>query len=82
MNTKILPLNKLPLNKTGFIYNIQCSENVKRRLLDLGIIKNTCIKSILKSPSGGLKAFAVRGSLIAIRDEDSSLIQVYFEENN
>lgn len=80
MNTKILPLNKLPLNKTGFIYTIQCSENVKRRLLDLGIIKNTCIKSILKSPSGGLKAFAVRGSLIAIRDEDSSLIQVYIEK--
>ena len=77
MNTKIITLNKLPVNKTGFIYNIQCSENVKRRLLDLGIVKNTCIKAILKSPSGGLKAFEIRGSLIGIRDEDSSLIQIY-----
>ena len=77
MNTKIITLNKLPVNKTGFIYNIKCSENVKRSLLDLGIVKNTCIKAILKSPSGGLKAFEIRGSLIAIRDEDSSLIQIY-----
>ncbi len=79
MNTKITTLNKLPVNETGFIYDIQCSENVKRRLLDLGIVKNTCIKTILKSPSNGLKAFSIRGSLIAIRDEDSSSIKIYIK---
>ena len=77
MNKKITTLNNLAVNQSGFIYNIQCSENVKRRLLDLGLVKNTCIKAILKSPSGSLKAFDIRGSLIAIRDEDSSLIQIY-----
>lgn len=30
------------------------------------------------SPSSGLKAFDIRGTLIAIRDEDSSLIDISY----
>ena len=52
---------------------------IRRRLLDLGLVKNTKITPILSSPSKGLRAFYVRGSLIALRDEDSSLIKIYFQ---
>lgn len=34
-----ITLNKLPLNKEGYIYDINCNSNIKRRLLDLGLIK-------------------------------------------
>lgn len=52
--------------------------NIKRRLLDLGLVKNACITPILISPSHGLKAYDIRGTLIAIRDEDSSLIYISY----
>ena len=50
--------------------------NVRRRLLDLGLVKGVNITHVLTSPSKSLKAFDIRGSLIAIRDEDSKLIKI------
>lgn len=74
---KIFPLNNLLLNEVGYIYDLNCSENVKKRLLDLGLVKDTCITPILKSPSNGIRAFDIRNSLIAIRDDDATKILVY-----
>lgn len=74
---KIFPLNDLLLNEVGYIYDLNCSENVKKRLLDLGLVKDTCITPILKSPSNGIRAFDVRNSLIAIRDDDATKILIY-----
>ena len=74
---ELLCLNDLKFNEYGYISDINCSYDVKKRLLDLGLVKDTCIIPILKSPSGGIKAFDIRGSLIAIRDEDCNLINVY-----
>lgn len=50
--------------------------NIRRRLLDLGLVPGTHIKAILKSPSGDPKAFEIRGSLIALRFEEASLINI------
>lgn len=44
--------------------------------MDLGIINGTIIKPVFKSPSGDPTAFEIRGTLIAIRKEDTSLIYV------
>lgn len=44
-------LTDLPMNKTGKVINLSCTGIVRRRLLDLGIVKNTPITPILKSPS-------------------------------
>ena len=73
---KIISLNQLPLNKLGKIVELNCNENIKRRILDLGIIKGTVIKPILKSPSGDPFAYEVRGSIIAIRKEETKNIYV------
>ena len=74
---ELLCLNDLKFNEFGYVFDINCDDDVKKRLLDLGLVKDTCIIPILKSPSGGIRAFDIRGSLIAIRDEDSSLINIY-----
>ena len=39
MNTNIENLNQLPLNKIGKIKKIDCEECIKRRLLDMGLVK-------------------------------------------
>lgn len=73
---KNITLDRLPLSSFGEITSVNCSPNIKRRLLDLGLIAGTKIKPILKNPMGDPVAYEVRGSTIAIRKDDSKLIDV------
>ena len=45
-------------------------------MLDLGFTKGTTIIPVLKSPFGDPTAYEVRGSIIALREEDSCLIDI------
>lgn len=74
MNT--ITLDKLPLNSTCKILSLNCSGLLQRRLLDLGLSQNTSIKSILRSPFGDPTAYEVRGTIIALREEDAKNILV------
>ena len=69
-----MTLNELPLNKIGIVNQLRCTGNIRRRLLDLGLVKGTKITPILKSPSGDPTAFEIRKTLIALRKEDCRLI--------
>ena len=69
-------LNDLKVNNIGIIEKIECDEEIKRRLLDLGLIKGTKIIPVLTSPSKDPRAFEIRGSLIAIRKEDAENIKI------
>ena len=73
---KVENLSQLPLNKNGRIDKIECDEGIKRRLLDMGLVKGTNIVPILVSPSGDPRAFLVRGTIIAIRKEDAKNIKI------
>ena len=72
-----MTLNELKINETGYIKSLNCNDGVKRRLLDFGLFEDSPITTILISPSGDPKAFEIRGSIIAIRVEDTSLIELY-----
>lgn len=73
---KVENLSQLSLNKNGRIDKIECGEGIKRRLLDMGLVKGTNIVPILVSPSGDPRAFLVRGTIIAIRKEDAKNIKI------
>jgi len=70
-------LNKIELNQEVKIKNIDCDGNIKRRILDLGMIEGTKIKPVFKSPLGDPTAYEVRGSLISIREEESKKIEIW-----
>lgn len=72
----VIDLNKLPLNEIGIIKQVDCEGNIKRRLLDMGLVKGTKIMPVLVSPSKDPRAFEVRGSVIAIRSEDAVNIKI------
>ena len=76
MELEVVDLSQLPLSKNGIIKEINCEEGIKRRLLDLGLVKGTNIVPVLVSPSKDPRAFLVRGSIIAIREEDAKYINV------
>ena len=69
-------LNEVKLNEEVIIKKINCSGNIKRRILDLGMIEGTKIKPVLKSPLGDPTAYEVRGSLISLREEESKCIEI------
>lgn len=69
-------LSQLPLNTVGVINGLNCNGNIRRRLLDLGLVKGTKITPIFKSPSGDPTAYEIRRTLIALRKEDSKLIKL------
>ncbi len=71
-----MTLDKLNLDKTANITTLNCYGDLRRRLLDLGLVSGTKIKAILKSPLGNPIAYEVRGTVIAIRKEDSQLISI------
>lgn len=77
MKRQYIDLHQLPLNENGIIEEIKCSTGIKRRLLDLGLVKGTNIVPVLISASGDPRAFYVRGTTIAIRREDAENIKVY-----
>ena len=73
---KIENLSQLPLNQNGRIENVECNEGIKRRLLDMRLVKGTNIIPVLVRPSGEPIAFLVRGTIIAIRKEDAKDIKI------
>ena len=72
-----IPLTKLELHSTGIIKEINCKSNIKRRLLDLGLIPNTSITPIMQSISGDPIAYEVRNIILAIRHQDAKKILVF-----
>lgn len=72
-------LDCLPINTVGKVNKLNCNGDIRRRLLDLGIVNGTKITAILKSPSGDPTAFAIRGSTIALRKDDANLIEICIE---
>lgn len=71
-----MTLYELPLNTVGIINDLNCNGNIRRRLLDLGLVKGTKIIPVFKSPSGDPTAYEIRKTLIALRKEDSILINL------
>ena len=71
-----IPLTNLKLNQTGLIKEINCTDNIKRRLLDLGLVPSTSITPIMQSLSGDPIAYEVRNIILAIRKEDANNILV------
>lgn len=76
MKAEVTNLSQLPLNENGIIQELKCEGNIRRRLLDMGLVKGTNIKPVLISPSKDPRAFEVRGSIIAIREEDARKIKI------
>ena len=47
---------------------------MRERLLDIGLTENTTVRCLFGSPAGGMKAYLIRGAVMAIRDSDCQAI--------
>lgn len=76
MSTTFIPLNQLPVGSIGKVKALSADGIERRRMLDLGLIRDTTVESLRKSPAGDPVAYEIRGAVIALRSEESSKIFV------
>ncbi len=76
----IIPISSLSVGESGVVKVLSAEENIKRRLIDIGLIEGTKISCVLKSPSGDPLAYLIRGAVIALRKEDTAKILVDTKE--
>ncbi|NLD45995.1 MAG: ferrous iron transport protein A [Clostridiaceae bacterium] len=76
MNEKFIPLNYLPLGKKAKVKVLTSNGIMRRRMLDLGLINETEVEALQRSPSGDPVAYHIRGAVIALRSEEASKILV------
>ena len=69
-------LNDVNPGEKAVIKEISASGSIRRRLLDIGMIENTEVECLGRSPSGDPTAFLIRGAVIAIRCEECSDIAI------
>lgn len=74
MNT--LTLNNLPLCQSAYIYSVNSEGGMRRRLLDFGFVPGNAVTSVLKSPLGDPTAYEIMGSIVALRNDMASLINI------
>lgn len=76
MNEDLISLNFLPLGKRAKVKKLTSDGTARRRMLDLGLISDTEVEALQKSPSGDPVAYNIRGAVIALRSEEASKILV------
>lgn len=62
--------------ETAVVKRLLSDDGIRGRFLDIGLVENTPVKCLGRSPSGDPSAFLIRGAVIAIRSEDSRNILI------
>lgn len=72
-------LSDLPIGGEAVVYALapSCIGPERRRLLDLGVVPGTRIRCEFPSPFGSPRSYAIRGALIALRDNQADRILIH-----
>lgn len=76
MYGSVIPLNFLPTGKKAKVKMLASDGIVRRRMLDIGLIPDTIVEAVQKSPSGDPTAYFIRGAVTALRSEEANKILV------
>lgn len=63
--------------KTGTYATVKRLDTVgelRRRLMDIGLVEGTPVECVRKSPAGDPMAYLIRGAVIALRKEDAATV--------
>lgn len=63
-------LNDIQPGQKARVFGLLAQNSMRRRLLDIGLVKDTVVECLGRSPGGDPSAFLIRGAVIAIRSED------------
>ena len=73
---RICLLSDLNPGESATVGNINKKGSMRRRLHDLGFTPGAEVKCVLKSPGGDMRAYKIKGAVIALRKTGSSDIRI------
>ena len=65
-------LSDLRPGERGVVGSLQTTGAMRRRFLDIGLVEDTAVECLGRSPGGDPSAFLIRGAVIAIRSADGA----------
>ncbi len=75
-----MTLNRLSAGQTAKVTALLLGGAIRRRLLDLGLIEGTQVRCVRRALAGDPVIYSFRGTMVALRREDSARICVEVEE--
>lgn len=66
----------LPVGESATVTENKAAGSIRRRLLDIGLVKGTRVTCLFQSPGGDPVAYRIRGAVIAIRKRDGAKVMV------
>jgi len=74
---KTTTLDTLPNGKSAKIHSLTSNNLERRRMLDFGLIPGSKITALYRSPFNNPTAYLIKGTVIALRNEDAKKIIIY-----
>ncbi len=68
-------LSSLRSGESAVVGSLTADADMRRRLLDIGLVNGTRVECVGRAPCGEMGAYLIRGAVIAIRDEDASRVK-------
>ncbi|MBU5316727.1 ferrous iron transport protein A [Clostridium bornimense] len=69
-------LSEVGTGKSAIVTSNEAGELLKERLMSLGLTNGAVVEVLRKGPKNNLTVYRIRGAMIALRKEESSLIKV------
>ena len=69
-------LSDIAPGKCAAVCGIVAEESMARRLMDIGMVQDTVVECLMKSPLGDPAAYLIKGAVIALRREDAGTVLV------
>ncbi len=73
-------LSRIPVGTCARVKSLKANENIRRRLLDIGLTPHAETTCLYQSPAGDPRAYLVCGAVIALRTEDARQVQVTYSK--
>jgi len=67
---RYISLSEVAPGQSCTVRRLCMSGSMRRRLMDIGMIENTVVTCVGRSPGGDPSAYLIRGAVIAIRAKD------------
>ena len=74
-------LSTLPLGQSGRVLCLRAGEGIGRRLMDLGFTPGAETACLLAAPGSGMRAYLIRGTMIALRRKEARQVILKEERN-
>lgn len=72
----MLNLNNISIGKFVKVIELSATGMLRERMLALGLTKGAKVEVVRKGPSGDPTVYNIRGAMIALRNEEASLVSV------